>query len=111
MRIDFTLLWGSHALVMICLSVPSLSSVSLCLLLLKDFDVQVPWPRKESSYRDLIKSTRSLSLASAKAVAAGKSRHPCDVAACASMGKSAVYDLLSVGAALAWSAESEEDKE
>jgi len=27
------------------------------------------------------------------------------------MGKSAVYDLLSVGAALAWSAESEEDKE
>ena len=56
-------------------------------------------------------STRSLSLASAKAVAAGRSLHPGDVAACASMGKSAVSDLLGISAALAWSAESEEDKE
>ena len=41
---------------------------------------------------------------------AGRLLHLEDIAVCASMGKSAISDLLVTGAALAWSAELEEDK-
>ena len=70
----------------------------------------MPWLRKEPSYQDLVHSTRGLSFASAKAVFAGRLLHLEDIAVCASMGKSAISELLVTGAALAWSAELEEDK-
>ena len=41
---------------------------------------------------------------------AGRLLHLEDIAVCASMGKSAVSELLATSAALAWSAELEEDK-
>lgn len=41
---------------------------------------------------------------------AGRLLHLEDIAVCASMGKSAISELLVTGAALAWSAELEEDK-
>ena len=70
----------------------------------------MPWLRKEPSYQDLVHSTRGLSFASAKAVFAGRLLHLEDIAVCASMGKSAISELLVTGAALAWSVELEEDK-
>lgn len=92
----------------------------ICILLLlsltttrthtQDFDSQVPWPRKESTIPDLRHATKNISLAAAKAVSAGRSLHPGEISVCAGMARNSVAQLLGDATALAWSAETEDDK-
>ena len=70
----------------------------------------MPWPRKKASLADLRQCVQNISLATAKTVSAGKSFVPGDLAVGTSMGWNAVSDLLITGNALAWSADSEEDR-
>ena len=49
-------------------------------------------------------------MASVKAVEAGTSLQPAELAMCAGMGRNAMSELLGTASALAWSVDTEEDK-
>lgn len=52
-------------------------------------------PVKEATPEDLIRSTKPVTLATAKVVAAGNSGNQEEIAAAANLGRNAVTDLLS----------------
>ena len=71
----------------------------------------MPWPRKEVSYSALVEVSKSLSLATSKMVSAGRSRKSAEVVVGVAMGRSAAMELLSTANALAWNADTDEEKE
>jgi len=54
---------------------------------------------------------QSITLASAKAVAAGKSCKPADVSACANMSRNAIHDLLLASKGASKCADSDDDRD
>ena len=60
---------------------------------------------------DLIRSTKGLTPASAKAVSAGNSCRQADVSACANLARKAITDLLQSCKSAAYKAEKEEDRD
>jgi talin len=67
-------------------------------------------PRMEAGPEDLIRSTKGITLASAKAVAAGNSCKQVDVSACANLGRKAVAELLETCKAAAYRADNDTDR-
>jgi talin len=68
---------------------------------------EMPTIRKASP-EDLVRATKPVTLATAKAVAAGTSGKQDDVIVAANMGRKAIYDLLITSKAAAYSAETHE---
>ncbi|XP_048581539.1 talin-like isoform X2 [Nematostella vectensis] len=67
-------------------------------------------PARDASPEDLIRSTKGVTLATAKAVAAGNSCNQDDVIAAANMGRKAVTEMLSICKAAAVKADTDEVK-
>ncbi|XP_013778384.1 talin-2-like [Limulus polyphemus] len=67
-------------------------------------------PTKKATPEDLVRATKPVTLATAKAVAAGNSGKQDDVIVAANMGRKALFDLLTTSKAAAFNAESQEIK-
>ena len=77
---------------------------------LQDFQNQIPWPRKEVTQLSLTTTTKTLSLATNQIVAAARSCKTADVVVGLAIGRSSATQLLGIGSALAWNADTEEDR-
>ncbi|KAH7944929.1 hypothetical protein HPB49_002151 [Dermacentor silvarum] len=73
------------------------------------FDSSEP-PLRQASPEDLVRATQPVTLATAKAVAAGNSGQQGDVIVAANMGRKAIFDLLSVTKSASCLAETQELK-
>ena len=71
---------------------------------IRAFDTSDP-PNKKGTAEDLVRITKPVTLATAKAVAAGNSGQQDDVIVAANMGRKAIFDLLVNCKQAAWSAE------
>lgn len=71
------------------------------------FDSNEP-PSRKASAEDLVRVTKPVTLATAKAVAAGTSGKQDDVIVAANMGRKAIFDVLTTSRQAAWSTDSSE---
>ena len=76
---------------------------------LQEFESSNP-PRSQATAEDLIRSTKGITLASAKAVSAGNSCKQMDITACANLSRKAVTELLETCKAASYKAENGELK-
>lgn len=76
----------------------------------QDFQTQIPWPRKEATWSSLASTTSTLLLATNQIVAAFKNRKSADIVVGVALGRSATTELLGIASALAWSADTEDDR-
>ncbi|XP_035214287.1 talin-1-like, partial [Stegodyphus dumicola] len=67
-------------------------------------------PMRSATAEDLVRATKPVTLATAKAVAAGNSCKQDDIIVAANMGRKAIFDLLMVAKAAAYSSETQELK-
>lgn len=67
----------------------------LCLVLYQAYDSNDP-PMRSATAEDLLRATKPVTLATAKAVAAGNSCKQDDIIVAANMGRKAIFDLLMV---------------
>ncbi|XP_014674038.1 PREDICTED: talin-2-like [Priapulus caudatus] len=77
---------------------------------MKSFDSAEP-PRRKATIEDLLQSTRPITSATARTVAAGNSGQQHDAIVAANMGRKAVIDLLVNCKAIAYNTESEEARQ
>ncbi|KAG1695569.1 Talin-1 [Nymphon striatum] len=76
---------------------------------IRAFDSSDPPPRKATA-EELIRCTKPVTLATAKAVAAGNSGKQDDIIVASNMGRKAIFDLLTISKGAAYSAEVREIK-
>eukprot|EP00731_Ephydatia_muelleri_P016952 Em0010g50a len=76
---------------------------------LQEFESSNP-PKSQATAEDLIRSTKGITLASAKAVSAGNSCRQLDISACANLARKAVTELLETCKSAAYKAENGELK-
>ncbi|GFT39672.1 talin-2 [Nephila pilipes] len=68
-------------------------------------------PMRSATAEDLVRATKPVTLATAKAVAAGKSCKQEDIIVAANMGRKAIFDLLMVSKAAAYTSETQKLKQ
>ena len=78
---------------------------------MQDFQTQVPWPRKEVTYSSLASTSKTLALATNQIAAAIRSHKTADIVVGVAMGRSSATELLSATSALAWNADTAEDRD
>lgn len=78
-------------------------------VLMQEFESSNP-PKSQATAEDLIRSTKGITLASAKAVSAGNSCRQLDISACANLARKAVTELLETCKSAAYKAENGELK-
>merc|ERR1719189_3254331 len=83
------------------------SSIEAIAQEIRAFDSSEP-PRSKSSPEDLVRATRPITLATGKAVSAGKSLKQEDIIVAANMGRKAISDMLTTCKATAFSSEKKE---
>merc|ERR1719288_457037 len=83
------------------------SSIEAIAQEIRAFDSSEP-PRSKSSPEDLVRATRPISLATGKAVSAGKSLKQEDIIVAANMGRKAISDMLTTCKNSAYGSEKEE---
>ncbi|XP_042904301.1 talin-2 isoform X1 [Parasteatoda tepidariorum] len=85
------------------------STIEAILQEIRAYDLPDP-PMRSATAEDLVKATKPVTLATSKAVAAGKSCKQEDIIVAANMGRKAIFDLLMVSKAAAYTSETHELK-